>query len=251
MFKNYKKSAFTLAEIMIVFTVIGVLTAILVPALFTASPDQEKLRAKKAFNTLTRAVENLTNAGPYDVNDGMLVSTSYTTDKDERNSFFCNNLAEVLNVKKVDCTEDAVNAGMTSTANCAAFTTDAERKRLCLKEGTKANVPDTEALQNELDSNCIAAFYDGDAPKDVEFNFVTSDGIMWGVQRTDFSQNETIVLNGVSSPAFYNLICIDVDSHKRPEYIYGAGIRRDGKIIVGTKLQEILSEDYEKVMSED
>ena len=98
MFKNNKKSAFTLAEIMIVFTVIGVLTAILVPALFTASPDQEKLRAKKAFNTLTRAVESLTNSGPYDTNGGILTSTSYATDADDRNAFFWNNLPGILNV---------------------------------------------------------------------------------------------------------------------------------------------------------
>lgn len=235
---------------MIVFTVIGVLTAILVPALFTASPDQEKLRAKKAYNTLTRAVESLTNAGPYDANDGKLVSTSFSTDKDERNSFFCNNLAEILNVKSVDCTIDDTNEGIANTDKCIAFTSDSTRKRLCLEESDTQNVPDTQKLQDALDASCLASFYADDKPKG-EYNFVTSDGIMWGIQRTDFSNETMITLNAINSPAFYNLICIDVDSHNSPEYVYGAGIRRDGKILVGTKLQEIISEDYEKVMSED
>ena len=53
--KNFR--AFTLAEIMIVFTVIGILTAILLPTLFQSAPDQEELKAKKAFNTISRAVD--------------------------------------------------------------------------------------------------------------------------------------------------------------------------------------------------
>lgn len=249
MFKNNKKSAFTLAEIMIVFTVIGVLTAILVPALFTASPDQEKLRAKKAFNTLTRAVESLTNSGPYDTNGGILTSTSYATDADDRNAFFCNNLAEILNVKSVDCSHDDVNGAITSTTGCATFVDDTTtRNRLCLEKTD--DVADYEKLQNSFDSACEAAFYQDDAPKG-DFNIVTSDGIMWGIQRTDFNNPQTITVNSVTSPAFYNLICIDVDNHNDAQFIYGAGVRKDGKILVGTKLQEIVTEDYEKVMNEE
>lgn len=241
MFKYIKKGAFTLAEIMIVFTVIGVLTAILVPALFTSSPDQEKLRAKKAFNTLTRAVESLTNSGPYDTNGGMLTSTTFATTADDRESFFCNNLAEILNVKKVDCTEDDINESITGGSS----------DNLHLKVGSTANVADYETLQNSFDTMCKAAYYGNDDSPKGEFNIVTSDGILWGIQRTDFSDTTTITLNSVTSPAFYNLICIDVDNHNDAEHIYGAGVRKDGKILVGTKLQEIVTEDYEKVMSED
>ncbi len=251
MSKNSKKCAFTIAEIMIVFTVIGVLSAILIPALFMSSPDQGKLRAKKAFNTLTRAVENLTNSGPYDLNGGMLVATSFSTDADDRNAFFCNNLAEILNVKSVDCTKDDVNGAITSTDGCAAFVSDTtNRKQLCLKESTTNNVADYETLQNEFDNACKKAFYDNNTPKG-EFNFVTSDGIMWGIQRTDFNNNQTLTLNAVTSPAFYNLVCIDVGNHKKSEYIYGAGVRKDGKILVGKKLQEIVTEDYDKAMNQN
>ena len=241
MHKNNKKSAFTLAEIMIVFTVIGVLTAILVPALFTASPDQEKLRAKKAFNTLTRAVESLTNSGPYDTNGGILTSTSFATDEDDRNAFFCNNLAEILNVKSVDCTNDDINTAVSGGS------TDVQH----LQKKSSDEVADYETLQDSFDTICKSAYYGNNDSAQGDFNIVTSDGIMWGIQRTDFSDNTKIEINSVTSPAFYGLVCIDVDNHQNSDFIYGAGIRKDGKVLVGSKLQEIVTEDYEKVMSEE
>lgn len=254
MFKFNKKRAFTLAEIMIVFTVIGILTAILIPALFNSSPDQQKLKARKAYNTLSRAVENLTNSGPYDTNDGLLDSTSFATDEDDRNSFFCNNLAEILNVKSSDCSEDDANDGITNTSDtdCVAFTTSTSRKRLCLTTTTSNSTTTVnyETLQDAFDAACEAAYYSsGTASGD--YNIETADGVLWGIQRTDFSNTSEITVNSVTSPSFYNLICIDVDDHSDSDYVYGAGIRKDGKILIGTKLQEIVTDEPDSVMSSD
>lgn len=128
MLKN--KKAFTLAELMLVFTVIGILTAILVPGLFLASPDQDVLKAKKAYNTVTRAVQTLMNSDPY-VETGSLNASHYITgtgsdDIVQRNAFFCTNLANAINARNVNCTSDKVNeympndpGGSDPTQNCS------------------------------------------------------------------------------------------------------------------------------------
>lgn len=227
-----KKGAFTLAEIMIVFTVIGILTAILIPTLFASAPEQEKLRAKKAFNTLTRAVETLTNSGPYDTNDGLLDATPFVTDSDGQEDFFCNNLVEVLNVKKADCSNDKVPK--TETFQLKLETDSSTPK--------KAKYAD---LQTDIDDVCSKAstgYYDNVGVD--TFDFITADNIMWGVQHLKFNDASTITVNGVTMPSAYTVVCFDVARHTSSDHMYGAGIRRDGKIVVGAKLQALIDEDY-------
>ena len=103
-----KKNGFTLAELMLVFTVIGILTAILVPALFSAMPDIPKLKAKKAYNTFSRAVEQLINTAPY-AEAGSFAAVNIIKDSGEsnddskaRNLLFCNSMVSALNATHVD-----------------------------------------------------------------------------------------------------------------------------------------------------
>ena len=121
------KKAFTLAELMLVFTAIGILSAILMPILFSATPDKAALKAKKAYNTFARGVENLVNEEPYSAHGGTFkvsefpeyANLNFSCEPGEHNSckvsdfsadsvreasaFFCNNLANILNVKYADC----------------------------------------------------------------------------------------------------------------------------------------------------
>ena len=55
---TFKKQikAFTLAEIMIVLVVIGILTAILLPAGFQSAPNENIMKFKKANTTLYRVI---------------------------------------------------------------------------------------------------------------------------------------------------------------------------------------------------
>ena len=45
------KKGFTLAEILIVLVIIGVLTMILLPVAFQSSPDEQVMKFKKGYNT--------------------------------------------------------------------------------------------------------------------------------------------------------------------------------------------------------
>lgn len=69
--KIYKKFAFTVAELMIVLTVIGILSAILLPAAFNTTPDQNIIKFKKANTTLATVIRELSSSGQYYV-PGML-----------------------------------------------------------------------------------------------------------------------------------------------------------------------------------
>ena len=53
------KKGFTLAEILIVLVIIGVLTMILLPMAFQSSPDEEVMKFKKGYNTITTAIKEL------------------------------------------------------------------------------------------------------------------------------------------------------------------------------------------------
>ena len=58
---NTKKKAFTLSELLIALGVIGILTAILMPIVFSLAPDQNALMAKRAFYTTETIISDLLN----------------------------------------------------------------------------------------------------------------------------------------------------------------------------------------------
>ena len=59
------KKAFTLAEIMIVLTVIGILTAILLPVAFHSTPDEAAMKFKKANANLGTLVREMVSSEKY------------------------------------------------------------------------------------------------------------------------------------------------------------------------------------------
>ncbi len=63
--KVNKIQAFTLAEILIVLVIIGVLTMILLPVAFQSSPNEDVMRFKKGYNTLLTATRELVSSDRY------------------------------------------------------------------------------------------------------------------------------------------------------------------------------------------
>jgi len=55
------KKGFTLAEVMVTLVIMGVLAAILVPAVMNVSPDSNKVLLKKAYSTTEKVVSELIN----------------------------------------------------------------------------------------------------------------------------------------------------------------------------------------------
>lgn len=60
-FKMANKKGFTLSEVMVAMMVLGVIAAIIVPAIKRINPSPNKVLFKKAYSTLERAVTNMSN----------------------------------------------------------------------------------------------------------------------------------------------------------------------------------------------
>ncbi|MCD8025282.1 MAG: type II secretion system GspH family protein [Candidatus Gastranaerophilales bacterium] len=242
--KTYKKG-FTLAEVMITFTVIAILAAILIPTLLNSIPDRREIKAKKAYHTLAKALEYLTNDGVYkdtgSLNALYYIDTTVTNYATARNRYFCNNLAEVLNTKTSDCTYNVLNTKITSTSGCTFSSSDnsgMSKKGLCLQ--LSGSNPNYSTLQANFDTQCDNAFSTYASSDYV--NLVTTDGIYWLIQLTDFSNSTSITVNSINIPAFYNLICIDTAKKNDEDSVYGIGVRWDGKILPGAKLESLLED---------
>lgn len=261
MFKNILKNAFTLAEVMIVFTVIGILTAILIPTLLTNSPDKEKLKAQKAYNTITRAVEDLLNNGVYSEYDGTLVSTPFIKGNEEKDSkariqFFCNQLVDHLNVTGVNCNFDNISNNITPRTESSCDNNGSESKfvidatyqteyPVCLNLSENNDFFDYGSITKTLDSlrtNFFDEYSDinNQIPQD-KFNFKTNDGVLWALQLTNFAHNNIVTLHGVSVPGFHSLACFNTADGAGLENTYCLAIRKDGKIIPDTSLQNIIN----------
>ena len=108
-----KQKAFTLAEILIVLTVIGILTAILMPIAIQSAPDENILKFKKANATLGTVIRELVNSDRYYLDGDLGVKadgTQITGAANGNQTYFCNTLAEILNTKSTNCIVTDVTA---------------------------------------------------------------------------------------------------------------------------------------------
>lgn len=123
------KKGFSLAELMVALVVLGILAAILIPAMTSTAPDSDRVMFKKAYNTLENAVAELINDDVNypgtvlgnDVNGTSVmrgfnytdIATSPSIPADQTK--FCYLLSEKLNtIGQVDCRTDAIRSFTTS-----------------------------------------------------------------------------------------------------------------------------------------
>lgn len=118
-----KKIAFTLAEVLITLTVIGVITAVIVPVAIHSKPDENVLKFKKGHNTLYQTISTLINSDRYYLNGDLgisatgelLNSENYTTITNEQRDriikYYCNSFADVVTTKKKNCTTESTYTG--------------------------------------------------------------------------------------------------------------------------------------------
>ena len=246
--KLYK--AFTLAEIMIVLVIIGVLSAILLPVAIHSVPDENIMKFKKGNNTLGVVIRELVNSDQYYLNgnldykpDGTRILSSFSNGEGETTSdeslikYFCTSFADILTTKKVDCKT-------TVTGGDDRFTFVAIRSEL------------TETWQNTMeegkelfDTKCA------EAASKVGVEIETTDGIYWyqanpaatfGIYWNTF--NSFLFRNKDKNGNFgyYKIFCMDVDGVDKGEAPFGYGIRVDGKILTGARADEWLKKSVQK-----
>lgn len=94
------KKGFTLSEVLVTLTVIGIVSALTIPVLNKANPDKDKITYQKAIYTLERAMDST-------INDPKLKLTNkYWADENLSETAFCDAISGALNTAgRVSCNE--------------------------------------------------------------------------------------------------------------------------------------------------
>lgn len=238
------KKAFTLAEILIVLVLIGVLTAILLPVAFQAAPDENVMKFKKANSVLGTVIRELVTSDRYYSNGDLGVkpgsdNTQLLTAEDKYYTYFCDTIAEVMTYKSKNCSKVAGGNGYIEVGSSETATT--------YKKPSEAKVL--------LDTYCASQ------AAAVGAEIVTPDGVAWyqASPQTTFGKYFTETIRQFSDPAklpsypdeagfdrMYKVFCLDVDGIGKGEAPFGYGIRSDGKILTGAKADEWLLKSVQK-----
>ena len=252
--------AFTLAEILIVLVIIGVLTMILLPMAFQSSPDEEVMKFKKGYNTLGTVIRELVTSDKYYQNgdlgtraNGVLVDRTHEGDF----TYFCKTFADVISTKSVNCLEDSL----------ATYGSLSGMYNLEDADITEAMLSD---MKEKLDSTCAIE----DVQKKLGNSIVTTDDIRYyetdplrtfgsnysGWNSQTNAPNAQNVKRAFAAPGDidpyykdkngfdinYKIFCMDIDEPNKDEAPFGFGIRADGKILNGARADEWLKKSIQK-----
>ena len=236
-----KKLAFTLAEVMITLTVIGIITSIIIPVAIQSKPDENIMKFKKAHNTLYQTISTLVNSDKYYLNgnlvykpDGSFVDREY----------FCKTFAEVVSAKFVDCNWTGEVKSWLSHYNLGSYYKYEIYNDYCIKAlsiGAKAQIITTDGI----------TFYETNQPYHFASKWTTNDEINdnpnVGGQLLFYSTGAENWA-GISEVGFneiYKPICIDIDGIGKGEEPFAYGIRYDGKIVASDRVKEWLEKSIQ------
>ena len=238
------KKGFTLAEIMIVLAVIGVLTAVLLPVAINSTPNEDIMKFKKGHNALLTAIRELVNSDKYYL-DGDLGKKPDGSDVEDT-KYLCYTISEILNIKENECTDVALSRDMG-----------------CVSEDWVQNGYNPTPIKELLDEYCKIR------EADVLNKIVTNDDIVFyetgpgypfgaklsgssGALRSAFYyvwDKEGVDSSVNYKSGFYYLykgFCMDVDGIGEGEDPFGYGIRVDGKVMPGARADEWLQKSIQE-----
>ena len=249
---KFYKNGFTLAEIMIVLTIIGVLSAILLPTAFHSAPDENLAKFKQANATLASVVRQLVSSDKYysPGNLGKYPDGITTVPKD----YFCKTFSDLVSTtNETGCTK--IN-GSASSGCAAADGTNVTTGILCGSSVTPANI-DTIGAKTVGDGGCRESESKATAPANSAHNIiVTSNKVVYYeakpdcpfgfggladnvlIDSTGTSRTDSSSAVGFVSPRCYKIICVDVDGTANSDVApYAYALRSDGKLIPGARAQ--------------
>ena len=238
MTKNIKNHAFTLAEILIVLVIIGVLTMILLPMAFQSSPDEKATKFKKGYNTLNTVIKELVTSDRYYQNgdlgiraNGVLIDRTHEGDF----TYFCETFADVISTKSVNCSQGGLNnyGSIQLAKNGEEVTSDILKDK---KEQLDSTCALEEVQEDYYESGPERTFgsnyegWDADENRPVRDNLARAFASP-GEMNPHFKDS-----NGFDSN--YKIFCMDIDEPNEGEIPFGFGIRADGRILNGARADE-------------
>ncbi len=247
MAKNMRNlRGFTLAEVMIVLTVIGVLTAILLPVARQSMPNEDLMKFKKAHNTLGTVIRELVTNDKYYLDGDLGVKP----DNNLVNSatYFCETIADVLNTKSVDCSDvdegkDHMHLHLAIIGGVDNTQSEKEKADALCKLYPKSEIitSDNITLYSVSPHHHFAIHYQDEYP---DVRLFGNPG-QWGDKfEADEDGNPTGLGENVNNfDVIYKVFCIDIDEINQGEDPFGYGIRADGKILTGARAEEWLKKE--------
>ena len=261
------KKAFTLAEIMIVLTIIGILTAILLPIAINSAPDENVMKFKKGNNTLGTVIRELVNSDKYYANgdlgiraDGTLIDGHHEGDI----KYFCQTFADIVSTKEVNCSENSTNTSEAYSRIDIGYTSASETddRVEIAKTITDDRCKETGTIIGaEIVTSDNIIYYQTTPRITFGINWVEELKMNDEYGATIFCyENDEVCLNarlfGPSNYPYhkdiygndrvYKIFCMDIDGINKGEDPFGYGIRADGKIFLGARAQEWLKKSIQK-----
>ena len=234
------KKAFTLAEVMIVLAVIGIIAAITIPNAMKSTPNELIIKFQKANVTLTDAFKELVHSEKYylDGDLGRMLSGDLVDEPKQ----ICNTLADLLNTKSVSCSE---SSAVTDEAKQIVQIGELEDTVYGTSEEAKAAVDEACATTGPIIGPEIITV-------DNVIIYQTSPSTHFGLNNEEHqTQNgvtvdETIKtkrlfgsnVDDFGNDRVYKIFCIDVDGIDNGEAPFGYGVRVDGKMLLGARAEE-------------
>ncbi len=268
--KKILKQAFTLTEVLITLTVIGVLSMILIPVALHSMPDENVMKFKKADAKLYDVINQLVTTDKYYCNGDLgLKADCETLVNVYTGSFgyFCNSIADLLSTKYVRCRNQSFSIGDINGVIGQIILTNQDINQIHLfTPPAKLEVTQESILatKNTLDRSCkvIGTLIEGP-------DIITTDGIQYYTPGT-VSQIGTLIdgVRAFSPPGqfpanisdqngfdiAYLTFCVDIDGIPDNatqddcinECPFGYGIRADGKIMRGARAEEWMNKSVER-----
>jgi len=233
-----QKKAFTLPEILIVLSLIGILTAIILPVAFNSAPDENVMKFKKANGMMGDIVTEIINSDKFychgDFGLKPLASTNECSEEEPYGDavgakYFCKTFADVVSTTEVNCSDSTEGSG----------------QAYVILSGLSES--DMTTAQETLDTYCANNIPD-------EPEIITADGSNWyqiapGV--TFATMNGATRRFGTIDSALgfdvtYRVMCMDIDGLETGEAPFGYGIRADGKLLYGARAHEWIEKGVQK-----
>ena len=239
-----RKTAFTLAEIMIVLSVIAILTAILLPSARNVVPNEKVMKFKKGHEILYKAMNELVTSDKYYLNGdlGIRINGDLIDGTNEGDfQYFCNSMSDVLATKENNC-------------NNVEFAEIIHNFFTCHSEYVDYNdcIKDSEVSCTNLSYQAKDRFIklqDGiiiyEATPQTTFGLKHENG----TRIFNWSQNG----NG-GFEYVWKIICVDIDGIPENatwencvnECPFMYGMRADGKILNGARVNEWLQKSIQQ-----
>jgi len=223
-----KQKAFTLAEILIVLSVIAVLTAILLPVAQKAMVNKKVVKFQKAHETVFKVVSEMTN-GDYFLNgdlgikiDGTLLDGSHEGDT----KYFCEVMSNLLESEEKTCDE---HGELHSEAYVVA-------KPSAL---LKSNGADIHCLHRQKNSCTLNYKYASKiiSPDNIYF-YEANTKMVFGHLN---DQNKRFFKPELGDESGnWRVLCVDIDGWCKEEDPFGYYLSVDGKLLPSKRTSEWL-----------